>query len=135
METINVHENWHSSGKQFLNHATMDVCQAKIAALKSVREAAVVDAEKMQHCGVQIMHLYGIGRNVIGKIIRRAPGHPGLDSATSQPDRETSRMMVPAIVAARQSSLTIRSASEFSTPDDQRLVQQATLLQVFDKPR
>ena len=47
--------------------------------------------------------------------------------------REAARMMVAAVIVGRQLALAIYGAAEFAAPDDQRVVEQAALLQVLDQ--
>ena len=60
-----------------------------------------------------------------------AEGDARLDAAAGQPHREGVGMMVAAVVAA----LDHRRAAELAAPDDERVVEQAALLQVLDERR
>ena len=52
-----------------------------------------------------------------------------LDAAAGHPDREAERMMIAAIGA-----FGARCAAELGGPDDERLVEQAALLEIANKP-
>ncbi len=58
---------------------------------------------------------------------------PGLDAAAGQPDGEAAGMMVAAVVGGRQLALAVDGPAEFAAPDDQRVVEQAALLEVRDE--
>src|SRR5204863_3542931 len=55
------------------------------------------------------------------------------DAAAGHPDGEALGMMVAAVVVARQIALAVNSPSELAAPYDQRLVEQAALLEVADQ--
>src|SRR5436190_12668762 len=60
-----------------------------------------------------------------------AQREPRLHTAASQPHREGIRMMIAAVVAA----LDHWRAAKFAAPDDQRLIEQTALLEVFEQRR
>ena len=60
---------------------------------------------------------------------------PRLDAAAGQPDGEAARMMVAAVVVGGQLALAVDGPAELAAPDDQRVVEQAALLQVRDQRR
>src|SRR5207245_7905074 len=98
------------------------VRQAETAALVQIRESFVIDAEEMQDGRLQIVNVdrsrsesafvgtdgiaIGIG-NVISIIICAAIGHTGLDATAGQPNGETARMMIAAIIVSGEFALLI----------------------------
>ena len=56
---------------------------------------------------------------------------PALDAGSRHPHREASRMVISAVVGRRQPPLRIHGPAEFSAPDEQRVVQHASLLQIL----
>ena len=104
----------------------MHVGQAEIAALEAVGQLGVVEAEQVQDRGVQVVDVDLVGGCVEAELVGLAERGAGLHSAAGQPHAETIRVMVAAVVA----SLDHRSAAELAAPDDQRVVEQAPLLEV-----
>src|SRR5258706_7966242 len=92
----------------------------------------VVDAEAMQDRGVQIMHGHGIAGDVVPETVSRTVHDAALESAARQPDGKTTRMMVASKILT-QIALTIARATEFTAPDDERVVEHAALFEVVDQ--
>ena len=49
-----------SSGKQGLENLAEDVRQAEIAPLEFVSQLGVVEPQRLQNCGVQVVHVYRV---------------------------------------------------------------------------
>src|SRR6185503_9997823 len=62
-----------------------------------------------------------------------AVGHTRPDAAAGHPDREAAAVMVPAEARLREVALHEHRPAELAAPDDQRVVEQAALLQVLDE--
>src|SRR4029077_6709582 len=71
--------------------------------------------------------------HVIAKIIRLAMGDPRLCATASEPHGEATRMMIAPIVFLREATLAIHGASEFATPNHQRVVKKPAALQIRDQ--
>src|ERR1700683_2528665 len=106
----------------------MHVRQPEITAAEAVRQSLVVDPEQVQDRGVQIVHradaVLGVNAELVGRAMHRAP----LDAAPREPDAESFRMMIAAIAPCG-----VRRAAELAGPEDERLVEQAALLEVLDE--
>ena len=113
----------------------MNIGQPEIPALELVRQPRVIDAQAVQHRGVQIVHVDRVARDVVAEVVGLAVAHARLDAAAGQPDGEAARMMIAAVVVCRQLALAIDRAAELAAPDDQRVVQQAALLQILNQRR
>src|SRR5690349_8788849 len=96
-------------------------------------EPRVVEAEQVQHRGMEIMNMDGILRDVVGEIVRRSVGQAALDAATGHPQREAARMMITAKAVLLDLALAVTRAAELTAPNDQRVVEQAALFQVGNK--
>ena len=72
-----------------------------MATLEFEGQFGVIDSKQVQQRGVQIVHVYRVLHDVVTEIIGAAVGHARLDAAAGQPDRETSRMMVAAVIVRR----------------------------------
>ena len=65
----------------------MHVGQPVMASLKQKRQPSVLDAQAVQHCGVQIMDMDRVTRDVVAEIIGFAMRQTGFDAAAGQPER------------------------------------------------
>ena len=105
------------------------VGQPEVAALEAVGQPLVVDAEQVQHRGVQVVDVDDVLDGVVAELVGRAVGDAALDAAAGQPDREALDVVVAAVALGH------RRAAELAAPDDQRVVEHAALLQVLDQRR
>src|SRR5262249_54108668 len=64
-----------------------------------------------------------------------AEGDAALDAAAGEPDREAARVVVAAVVGGRQRALAVNGAAELAAPDNQRVLEQAPLLEILDESR
>ena len=77
--------------------------------------------------------MHGVLRNVVAIVIRRTQGEAFLDPCPSQEDGEASGVMVTTVVGCSQFTLRINRSSELATPDDEGILEQASLAQVGDQ--
>ena len=66
--------NW-LSGEQRSYDVTADVGQTEAASLVTERQLFVIDPEQMEDCGLQIMDVDRVFRDVISKIVGAAVDH------------------------------------------------------------
>ena len=116
-------------GQKLLHHISMHVGQTEWPALEPVGQLGVIEAQQMQDRGVQVVHVHLVFRDIEAELVAFAERESRLDAAAGQPHREGIRVMVAAVGAP----LHHRRAAEFAAPDDERVVQQAALLQVLDQ--
>ena len=88
----------------------------------------MIDAQQMQHRGVQIVDIAPIFDDFITVLVRGAVNCAALDSAAGQPHREPERIVVPAVRALGE-----RSSAKFAGPHDKCFVQQSARLQIFQQ--
>ena len=81
----------------------------------------------MQDRGVNVSNVVAIFDSVESEFVSDAVLHPAFDATAGQPGAKALRMMVAA------GSFGARRASEFGAEDNQCLVEQASLLQVFEQ--
>ena len=62
----------------------------------AVGKAFVVQAQQMQHCGVQVMDMHRVFSRSEAKFIRRAVNSPAFYAASGEPDAEPIMIMVAA---------------------------------------
>src|SRR5688572_1749989 len=103
--------------EQGLYHITVDIRQAEPAALEFVSQFLVVDAELVEKGGLQIVHVDGVGGDVIRKIVGGAVAEARLEAAAGHPHCEATRMMVAPVISSRELSLGVTRAPEFATPN------------------
>ena len=100
----------------------------------SVSEAAVVATQEVQDRCVEIPNMHGVLDDVVGELVGGSIHRTALRSTTGHPHGETSRMVIPTVVLLRNTALAVNGATKFTAPNDQRVVEQATLLEVGDQP-
>ena len=110
----------------------MHIGQPIVPALEFERQFFVVDAEAMQHGGVQIVDVNRVLGDVVAEFVGRAVGHASFDTAAGQPDAETAWVMVAAVVLPRERSLAINRAAELTGPDHECFIQETALFEILD---
>src|SRR5688572_30183863 len=96
-------------------------------------EFLVIDAELMEDGGLEIVNVHGIVDHVVGEIVRLAVGEARLETAPGEPHGETTRMVVAAVIGRRQLALGVTRTTELAAPNDDGIVQEATLFQISDE--
>jgi len=86
----------------------------------------VVNTQKMQHRGVQIMDFDPVLHDFVSPFVGFAKGDASLHAAAGQPDAEAERVVIAAIAA-----LSEWGAAELSGPNNQRGFEQAARFQVL----
>src|ERR1700691_6418667 len=76
------------------------------------------------------MHVDRVFSDVIAVVVGLSQRDTRPYTSACHPDGETARVMVAAVFSRRQTALTVNRASEFSSPDHQRLIQHAAALQI-----
>ena len=71
--------------------------QARVEALVLHREPLVIDAEQIEHRGVEIVDVHFVVHRVPAEFVRRAVDMPATRAATRHPHRETTWVMVTTI--------------------------------------
>src|SRR5262245_44896409 len=113
----------------------MNIRQAEFTPLKLVCELGVIQAKAMQDRGVQVVHMRRVARDVIAEVISLTEAQSRLDAAAREPDREAARVMVTPVIVRRELALAVDRSPEFAAPYHQRVLEQASLFQIFDERR
>ena len=113
----------------------MHIGEAEIPALELVDQTLMVDAEQMQHCRVQVMNAYAVFCNVDAVVVGATVVDSTLSSTPCHPQAKATRVMVPAVGFFRQLSLGIDGSAKFTTPNDKRIIEHASLLEVTQQCR
>ena len=72
---------------------SIDIRQSKIAAGVAVCQAFVVNSQRIQQCGVQVVHVDGVFDGMKTEVIGRAIGQTIFDATAGHPHRECLRVM------------------------------------------
>ena len=90
----------------------------------------MVDAQQMHERCLKVVDVNWILDDVVTEIVGLAVTDSRLDASASHPDRKTLGMMIATVVRLGQFTLRVIRTAEFATPNDQRVVQHASLLQI-----
>src|SRR5579864_5839695 len=119
-------ERRHNLRQQRLQHVCFaHIDQALVAAVVRIDERLGVDAEQVQHGGMQVGSAAAVGNGPVAEIVSGAIRLAALDAAAGQPDAESIRMVIAAILVLRAGS-----PAELAAPENQRRIEQTTSLQV-----
>ena len=73
-----------ASNQDLLNNLAVNIGQAEVTAAIAIREPFVVESEKMESRGMQIMHVRAFLDRFEPELVRGAVGHTTLDAAARQ---------------------------------------------------
>ena len=118
-----------SSGEDAFDQMTMNVGETVIAALKAIGELFVVETKQVKQGGVEVVNVDRVGGDVEAEVVGDAVDMAFFEAAPSEPDAEAAVVVIAPIVAA----LDHGSAAELAAPDDEGVVEQAALFEVFDQ--
>ena len=101
-----------------------DASQPKVQAAELERQSAVVDAQAVENRCLHIVNVYWRVDDVKAEFVRLADRDTWSRAASGEPHGERLRMMVAAVAAAEsRAGFHHRSASEFASPHDERVIQ------------
>ncbi len=103
----------------------MDIGQPIVAARMAEGQPFVIEAEQVKEGGVQVVHVHLVDGGFEAELVGFPVRHASLHSATSHPHRKSMMVMITTILIFRG-----WGPAKFTTPDDQRVVQQSALLEV-----
>src|SRR5688572_5544129 len=104
-----------------------------MAALELEGETLMIDAELVEESGVKVVHADGFIGDVVSEIVGRSIHGAAFEAAAGNPHREAARMVVAPIVVRREITLAIDGPAEFAAPDDEGVVEQPALFEIFDQ--
>jgi hypothetical protein len=91
-------------------------------------QTQVVEAEQVEHRGVEVVHGHGIDDGFVSDLIGFAETGATFYARAGHPGHEALRIVIASVFALRD-----WHASEFTTPDDERGFHQTTLLQIREQ--
>lgn len=121
------------SDDAFDDFGSFDSGQFSVQTLELIREPIGVDAESIQHGSMEIVDADGIFDDVVGKVVGLSDAHAGLDAAAGEEDGEAARVVIASVVSLREGALGVDGASKLATPDNQGVLEEAPLFEVFDE--
>src|SRR5262245_45460723 len=119
--------------KDTFHHVPANIGKAITPALVFVDKLFVIVAKEVQHGSLKVMNMNRILDNVITQFIRFSIFDAGLHSAACHPDRKTTGMVVASEIISLECSLTIIGSAEFASPDDQRFIEHAAILEILNQ--
>ena len=119
-----------------MHNFPMHVGQSKLAAGMKRGQSFMVQAQKMQDCRLQVVHMNRFIDNIESQLIGGPPCQTSFDSAPRQPHRKGLGMMIPAETAPQGGvRFHHRCPTEFTTPDNKRFIQQPMPRQILHEGR
>ena len=101
----------------------MHVCQAEIATLETIRQLRVVNAEKVEDCGMQIVDMDFVFDCIESKVIGLTVDDSWFDAPASHPNGVAVWMMISTNLIRLGRTLHHRSSAKFTTPEHQCLIE------------
>ena len=115
-----------------MHHPAMHIGEAEVAALVTVGELFVVEAHEAEDGGVEVVDVHGVLGHVVTEVVGGAVGEAGLDTAAGHPEGEGLDVVVSPVALA---ALGHGGSAKLAAPDDERIFEQAALLQVHHQRR
>src|SRR5688572_25361168 len=99
------------------HHLSGNICETEIASGVAVGQSFMIEAEQVQHRGVQIVNARAILNGLETELIRGAVNRAALHAAAREPDTETVVVVVAAELGlAAVAQFDRRRTAEFSAP-------------------
>ncbi len=115
------------------NHLPVDVGEAEVAALGTEGELLVVESEQMQEGGLQIVDMDFVVGDGEAEFVRFTVSGSGADPGAGHENGKAVGVMVASEdLACGGPAFAERSAAEFTTPNNQGVVQESAAAQVLN---
>ena len=108
-----------------------DIGEAEVASLEPVSQRGVINAEEIQHRGVQVMHVNHVLHRVVAQFVSVAVAETALDRTSGHPHRKA----LDVVIASGRSAAPLRHRRppELAAEHDQGIFEQPAILQVLDE--
>lgn len=115
----------------------MHVGEPEIPALEAIGQFRVIEAEKVQDRRLEIVDVDLVAGSLEAEVVAGAVDMPGFHAAARHPNGIAVGIVITAEdAAAGRATLAKRRAAEFTRAEHERVVEQATLIQVLEeRPR
>ena len=106
--------------------------------IKLIKKLLMVESQLVQDGRVEVRNADRIFNRPKAKVIRSPVDRPAFNASASQPQAERFRIVIPALYVQGAplislGHLPVGKTSELAPPDDQSTVEQASLLEIFEK--
>ena len=117
-----------------MQNVAVHIRESKVAAGVTEGELLMIEAQTVQHGGMQVVHTdRGIGR-AEAQFVSRSVHCSTTNTATCQPDSETPMIMIATgLRPAVSTQLDRGGPAELAAPEYQRVLEQTALFQVRDE--
>ena len=115
--------NWDSGENTSDHFGGVNTSKLLIKAHEGERQAVMVDTKLVEDRGAEVADGDFIFNDIIGVVVRFAESGSALDSTSSHPGGETFRVVIAAIVVAGKLALAIGGAAEFTSKDDEGVIE------------
>ena len=88
----------------------------------------MINAESIENSGIEIVNVHRVFDDVVSEIVCFAIYRSSFYSSSGHPFSETFGVVVSSVIGFRERALAIDGSTEFSTPDNQRVIEHASLL-------
>jgi len=128
------HKESHASRQHFADHATRHICQPEVSPQVLIRQLLVVQSQQMQDRRVQIVDVNATLDRPAAELVRRTMAHSGPDSGPGQQGCESIPIVFPpGSPDSARVVLKVRSPAKFARADDERILQEPSLFQIFQQ--
>lgn len=117
--------------QNILNHPTINIRQPEVPPRVPERQLRVVEPHDVQNGRMEIVHVARVLDDRRTPLIRRAVGRSALDAGAGQQARESAMPVIAA--GGRNVVLPPRSSTELGVDDDERVVEEAALLEIDEE--
>ena len=104
-----------------------DAGEFAVEAAEGVCELFVVDAEDVEHRGVEVAEVDWVLGDVVAEVVGAPVLDAGFDAGASEPDGEAAAVVIAAGVGVAESALAVNSTTELGKEQNQRIVEHAAL--------
>ena len=105
----------------------LDTGETLVEPLEGVSEALVINTQSMEHGRIEVADVHGVFENIVAEVIGLTVGRASFDTATGEPHAEAAAVVIP---AASERALAVGSTSKLASPDDEGIIEHASLLEI-----
>ena len=110
-----------------------DAGEFGVEAAEGVGELCVVDAQDVEHRGVEVAEVDRVFGDVVAEVVGAAVFDAGFHAGAGEPDGEAAAVVVAAAVGVAERALAINGAAEFGEEHHERVFEQAALFEVVEQ--
>jgi len=107
----------------------VDIGEAVVAALETVRELGVVQTEEVHGGGVEVVDVNGVTNDVVTEIIGFSVNVTAANSGAGHEDAEAARVVIASVVVTGERALGVDGATELAAPDDECVLEKAAFFE------